>query len=474
MSSILPIININEVAVAAHEDIIRNDKIPFWNKKSQIIAVGYRFINILQKPNNYIHLGHHGSTHYNYSSFHDPITSVINNNIDCLAAKRIFISPNTLQIDFLKKCFGSYRFTYNHTVDFLIKKYNIDIDYIPCFKYERKNIMNELNSFEWLNETPYDIKTLAIKQCFAMYKSAKSNGHLNNKFVLGYLTKNNNKQIVYFQKNAIRKDFRLYPQTLGKIYSTLKMCENDKIWLLKRTNKEKDYLLTEDFSIIKDNNKYYLNICYKKNIINIDKRNKLVALDPGVRTFQSYYSSDSCGKLGTDTPNKIKKIHERIIMLEGLYDKVNSRKRYKLKKRVKLLRAKITNIVSDLHWKTANYLVKNYENILIPTFNTKQMVMKSKNKHMNRMMMSLSHYSFRQRLIHTASKVKNTNVILCRENHTTKTCSLCGNIDNNVGINKIYKCQSCGIMVDRDINGARNILIRACTKALNRVMDQTL
>ena len=46
--------------------------------------------------------------------------------------------------------------------------------------------------------------------------------------------------------------------------------------------------------------------------------------------------------------------------------------------------------------------------------------------------------------------------------HTTKTCGCCGHIWNNVGGSKVYKCQNenCNYELDRDVHGARNILIK--------------
>jgi len=51
-------------------------------------------------------------------------------------------------------------------------------------------------------------------------------------------------------------------------------------------------------------------------------------------------------------------------------------------------------------------------------------------------------------------------VIEVNEAYTSKTCSYCGNIQN-IGSKKVMKCLSCGATVDRDLNGARGIYLRA-------------
>jgi transposase len=41
-----------------------------------------------------------------------------------------------------------------------------------------------------------------------------------------------------------------------------------------------------------------------------------------------------------------------------------------------------------------------------------------------------------------------------------KTCGRCGHIHEKLGGNKRFKCPACGLEIDRDANGARNILLR--------------
>jgi transposase len=56
-------------------------------------------------------------------------------------------------------------------------------------------------------------------------------------------------------------------------------------------------------------------------------------------------------------------------------------------------------------------------------------------------------------------KMKEKGAIICTEEYTSKTCGRCGEL-NNVGKSEIYRCSKCLLVIDRDINGARNILIK--------------
>jgi transposase len=59
-----------------------------------------------------------------------------------------------------------------------------------------------------------------------------------------------------------------------------------------------------------------------------------------------------------------------------------------------------------------------------------------------------------------------TRLHILGEEYTTKTCSLCGHLNDNVGSSKVYSCrrETCAYKCDRDINGSRNILIKGLTE----------
>ena len=116
-------------------------------------------------------------------------------------------------------------------------------------------------------------------------------------------------------------------------------------------------------------------------------------------------------------------------------------------------------MIDELHKKTASFLVRSFENILIPTFETSQMSRKLHSK-TARSMLTFAHYRFKQFLKAKAEEYS-ANVVEVSEAYTSKTCSYCGKI-HNIGSKKLLKC-SCNARIDRDINGARGILLRALT-----------
>jgi transposase len=131
----------------------------------------------------------------------------------------------------------------------------------------------------------------------------------------------------------------------------------------------------------------------------------------------------------------------------------------KIKKINKRVRDRITHIVDDMHWKIILLLVRNYITILIGDMSTQGIVRCGGNlsPSVKRHFMSLRHYTFRLRLIAKAKQYV-CNVKVIDEFRTSKTCSRCGEVKDDLKTAKVFKCDHCGYVIDRDYNGATNIM----------------
>lgn len=78
-------------------------------------------------------------------------------------------------------------------------------------------------------------------------------------------------------------------------------------------------------------------------------------------------------------------------------------------------------------------------------------------------MLTWSHYSFRKILENKSKQYPWCKVFVVNEAFTSKTCGCCGFIHAKLGSSKTFKCPRCKIEMDRDVNGARNILLRFMT-----------
>lgn len=188
---------------------------------------------------------------------------------------------------------------------------------------------------------------------------------------------------------------------------------------------------------IENQNKY----CTSKDEI------RLISLDPGVRKFMVGY--DPGGKMIFVGEGASTVLLDKLLISDKTQYSNEKKRQYR----------NIKNKVDDLHWKTISFLMQNYDVILLPEYNTSQMLKGKKlNRKVKRMMSMFSNYKFKQRLIWKCS-LYNKRILIVDESYTSKTCTLCGCL-NMVGGNEVYRCNKCNLTVDRDCNGARNILIK--------------
>ena len=75
-------------------------------------------------------------------------------------------------------------------------------------------------------------------------------------------------------------------------------------------------------------------------------------------------------------------------------------------------------------------------------------------------LMTWGHGMFREKLRQMCERHGNT-LLHPSEAYTSKTCSLCGWIDEKLGGKKIFTCRNCKLVICRDENGARGIMLRA-------------
>src|SRR5690606_28568851 len=99
-------------------------------------------------------------------------------------------------------------------------------------------------------------------------------------------------------------------------------------------------------------------------------KDKIVGIDPGVRTCLVCYDPDGLViKFGHHDGEKLSKMLSRKRKLISLRARSRGRLKYRLNTVVSRLCIKIENMISDFHRKIANFLCTNYNTIIIPKLN---------------------------------------------------------------------------------------------------------
>ena len=303
---------------------------------------------------------------------------------------------------------------------------------------------------DWELETPKDIRAESIRDMTKAFDVAMLNLRNNNikNFNLSYRTKKKESSIAI-------------PSTAFKIKNNKMYIYNSYMKDPLKISKDKSLvnLKIEYTCRLKNNNgKWFLYIPVKSSIDEEIALCESCSLDPGTRKFQTIYSEESVIKIGIHK-DKLKNIQKKIDTLESLRSqKIIKKSRYNRKRNK--IQFRLSNLVDDLHYQTISYLIKTFQTIFIPKFESQELIKINKSKHFRRDLLSLKHYTFRERLIDKSKMKKGCHVYVCTEEFTSKTCGSCGNQNNDLGTNEVYNCKKCGITIDRDVNGARNIFIK--------------
>ena len=410
-------------------------------------------------------------TSYRSLRFSQPDTTDLESTRFC---RKIRFYPNKQQVELLNKSVGTSRYFYNKSVAYLNEhgvKGLLSLQNLRPLVLTNDKDIPDNSPISWQKEVPFDIRQGAIADAITAFKAALTNQKQGNikTFHISFRSK----------KKAQSEAFRVNKSALNpekmSFFST-RLKNKKKIRMRKRDRKKflENECLDGDFIILKSKPGIWY-LCLprsKEKPIYENAVYKSVFLDPGVRTFQTFYSPDGvCGKIADDTRetenfnNEIQKIADRHDKLWSVSDQkeTTSKTKKSLRRRCTLLRRKLKNKVNDLHWQTCSFLCDNFQNIFLPNFKVSEMVKGSPlGSSITRKMLQLSHGLFRERLLYYG-KTRNRNVYIVSEHFTTKTCGACGNIQE-MKAKKTYKCKACNTKIDRDYNGARNIALKLCSK----------
>nr|DAM45024.1 MAG TPA: endonuclease [Caudoviricetes sp.] len=364
-----------------------------------------------------------------------------------IKSRKIRIYPTQQQKVLFKQWFGVARKFYNETLT--IYKNGSEKTWDKVYK----DIAEQNKEHDYIKSVPYQIKKIAVKD----YRKALSINKIKAKrlgkpFEMKFRSKKNPKQSCFIPKAAISSS-GIYHTIAGK----LKMKE--RAWF--ESEDIKACRLTLEFG------KWFIVIPKEIKITPIDNQEGVVAIDPGVRTFATYFSTEGYfGKLGRGAFDRLLKLNLKIDkLISKLSKETDKNKKSNIKRSIFNIRFKIRNLIDELHWKVIKFFTSRFKVIIFPPFNVSEMAKKSKRKLPKKVVRSMNcfrFYEFKERL-KLKCKENGVTFIESSEAFTSKTNSFTGELMENLGSKENFMFNN--VSIDRDINGARNILIWAMRDA---------
>ncbi len=187
-----------------------------------------------------------------------------------------------------------------------------------------------------------------------------------------------------------------------------------------------------------------------------------IGIDLGVHTLATC-SDGSTYPNPRSLKHKLKKL-KRLQRAHSRKQK-GSKSREQSRKKLAVLHAHIANIRKDALHKFTTIVCKNHAHIAIEDLYVAGML---KNHHVAQAIADTSMGEIKRQLQYKAKKFGTRVVAIDRFYPSSKTCSSCGWINEELDLSKrVFVCIECGYLTDRDYNAAKNILAVSLTDSLN-------
>jgi putative transposase len=353
--------------------------------------------------------------------------------------KKILINPTKDQKETFDFWFRRTKVIYNVALEHKIEYYKKTGKSISYYEQKKELVDIKLDDKSW-KDIPNKSLTDMLNRLDKSFKSFFKRGC---KGFPKFKSENNS---LYFVKAdvKVKKDKLYLPKIKSSISYTEEIPKNYSSCLL-----------------IKENNNYYLSFTYEVEYKNKKVNTDVLGIDLGL---MSLYTDSNGYKYKRFSKKLYKKYRNRIDILNQSLSKKKkgSKRRKRVKKQLAKAYKRLSNTNKDFLHKASRKLVDNNEhNIALGNINVKNIIENNSNKKSKKGLIK-SFYGAGlgkfKNFVEYKTKKAGKLFIFVEENYTSKTCSCCGHINNNLKLSdRVYKCSNCENSIDRDFNSAINM-----------------
>lgn len=219
-------------------------------------------------------------------------------------------------------------------------------------------------------------------------------------------------------------------------------------WIKSRALQGKPKSIT----ISQDGKHWYCSVLCEVEIAEKQKKSdNIVGIDVGLKQFATLSDGTVVGN-----PRHIKNYEYKLTKQQRKLSKkqIGSSNRLKQRMKVRKVYNKIKNVRQDFLHKVTSNMITKYDGVVLEDLNVKSMM---KNHQLAKSIADASWPEFRRQLEYKSKWNFNHFILIDRFEPTSKTCSICGNIQDMPLHKRQFDCDSCRISMDRDFNAAMNI-----------------
>ena len=212
--------------------------------------------------------------------------------------------------------------------------------------------------------------------------------------------------------------------------------------------KPRSVTITKDAS-----GRYFVSILVEENIATLPMTDKTIGIDLGLKSFLITSEGETI-----DNPKYYARAEKKLAKRERkkAKKKKGSKNRNKARIKVARLHAKVADMRRDFQQQLSTRLLRENQTICLESLAVKNML---KNHCLAKAIQDVGWSEFVRQLEYKAAWYGRTVVKIDRFYPSSKTCSACGHILDELGLEvRTWVCPECGVCHDRDINAAKNIV----------------
>ena len=402
-----------------------------------------------------------------------------------IRTNKIQCFPNQTQKQIIYKTLGACRWIYNQYLGYNKKIYEEEKRFVSGYDFRRmltqlKKTSDEYRWLKGISQKAVDNSFLTAEKAFKSFFKKKT----------GFPK--------FKSKKTPVQSYYLYPVKCETKHNKIKLpclgwmriCENDYV--------PKAHILHARL-VVSNTNKFYITLTYddNKDVPKKKPKSSAVGIDVGIKNYMSIARADgeniqisslvNCDYIKRLNNKKVKL--ERILsnkaeinygkLLNGFIDKnhrepneiekkiirkgsYTSTQINKVRLKINRINKKIADYKTDRINKLVNTLVKTKpEYITIENLSITEMVSKTRDEHkksLSRYIMESKFYYLFQRIIWKCKVYGVELRVADKYFASSKKCSRCGNKKSDLKLDdRIYVCDDCGLIVDRDLNAGINL-----------------
>ena len=373
-------------------------------------------------------------------------------------SQRIPFTPSKTQAALLEQCFGARRFAYNQQVE-AFNAYDKDTN--PRPKYP--NVTDMKNENEWLRDSPVPSNALSnaiqdFRKSQAAYFRKAEYGKNRPRFA----SKGDNVQSFRNRSPIRRMEGNRYP--LSRKLGSVRIRRRDRIRYPLES--------LSSWTVKRENGVYYLVLSFDVDIQPKPTVSGKVGIDLGVKDFLTLSTGEKI-----NYPGRLRQLEEKVRWEQRkLSRRVKGSSNYRKQRAiVAKAYAKVRHFRENFQHQLSHRLIEDNQFIGMETLAVGNMTRKvkkrvdangkftrngqSRKRAMNRAILRNGWNGLVDKLTYKAQWYGRTFVQVDRFYPSSRLCNNCGHKYAGLLLSeREWVCESCGVLHDRDVNAALNIL----------------